>query len=243
MKIRGIKAIGNFLKCSKGMIVLWDPTYFSRMWCMFELATFALVHSSTGVKDGTATCPVAEKPNMDRVVKELKNRVRIIPMHFILHRLVSIMAILLICVGFIAIHYCGLTHFKLVAFALLFAVHIVTALSVSVHERALRKESQRQLETFDIRKANVTFESDREFVLNHVRNLWGDEDTFNQFVRNEFLEHVIRSGALSCCSSLTALKPFRIHVLPGFTLCIGALMATVIAAPVAAYVVAVRVLG
>jgi len=232
-KIRGIREIGNFLKCSRGMVVLWDPTYFSRMWCMFELATFALVHAGSGGKK----CPVTGKIDTDRVVKELKQRVRIIPMHFIIHRLVSIVALLLICVGDCAAYYCGFSN-KLVTFALLFAVHILTVVSVSTHERALHKESQRQLETFDIRKANVTFESDREFVLNHVRNLWGNEEAFNHFVRNEFLDHVIHSGALSCCSSLMALKPFRVHVLPGFTLCVGALTATMIAAPVAALAVA-----
>jgi len=209
---------------------------------MFELATFALVHSGTGVSDDKTVVSAVAKHNMDRVIKEIRQRVRIIPMYFILHRLVSMVALLLISIGFVAAHNCGMAKFKLATFALLIAVHIMSALSVSIHERALKKESQRQLETFDIRKANVTFESDREFVLNHVRNLWGDEEVFNEFVRNEFLVHVIHSGALSCCSSLMVFKPFRMHVLPGFTLCIGALLATVIAAPVAAYVVAERVL-
>jgi hypothetical protein len=236
-KVRGIKGIGHFLKCSKGMVVLWDPTYFSRMWCMFELATFALVHSETGVKDDNNG-----KIDKDRVVKALKQRVRIIPIHFIIHRLISIAALCFICVVDSAAYYCGFSN-KLVTCSLVFAVHIFTVLSVATHERALHKEAQRQLETFDICKANVTFESDREFVLKHVRNLWGDEEAFNQFVRNEFLDHVIHSGALSCCSSLMALKPFRTHVLPGFTLCVGALTATIIAAPVAAYVVAAHVLA
>jgi hypothetical protein len=236
MKIRGIQGIGHFLRCSKGMVVLWDPTYFSRMWCMFELATFALVHAGTGVKDDTSG-----KIDMDRVVWEVEQRVRIVPMHFIVHRIISIIMLMLVCIVDCAAYHCGFSN-KLVTIALFLAVHIATVLSISIHERALYKESRSQLETFDIRKANVTFESDREFVLEHVRNLWGDEEAFNQFVRTEFLNHVINSGALSCCSSLMALKPFRMHVLPGFTLCIGALAATVIAAPVAAYAVAVQLL-
>lgn len=81
-------------------------------------------------------------------------------------------------------------------------------------------------------------ESDREFVLEHVRNLWGDEDAFNNFVRVDLLEHITSSGALSCVSSLISLKPFRTFVRPGFLLCCSALTATMLAPPLAAYVVA-----
>jgi hypothetical protein len=243
-KVRGIMAIGRFLKFSKGMVVLWDPTYFTRMWCVFELATFAMAHSGIRASDNTKAGQKGSL-NVDLMVKEMKRRIRIVPLHFVIHRLTSLTVIFLMSCVLCAAHFCGLRqHFELVTIALFLTIHVLSALVVSAHERSMHKESRRQLETFDIRNATVTFESDREFILDHVRALWGDEDTFNHFVRHEFLEHVVtHSGALSCGSSVVALRFFRIHMLPGVALCFGALAATVVAAPLAAYIVAVRVLG
>merc|ERR1712176_207867 len=34
----GIDSIGGFLRNSSEMLLLWDSTYFSRLWCTFELA-------------------------------------------------------------------------------------------------------------------------------------------------------------------------------------------------------------
>lgn len=40
LKARGIKSIGGLLSKSKRMLVAWDPSYFTRLWCTFELAAF-----------------------------------------------------------------------------------------------------------------------------------------------------------------------------------------------------------
>eukprot|EP00440_Ansanella_granifera_P058589 gb/GFBE01063500.1/.p1 GENE.gb/GFBE01063500.1/~~gb/GFBE01063500.1/.p1 ORF type:complete len:450 (+),score=59.79 gb/GFBE01063500.1/:1-1350(+) len=40
LKMEGIVNIGAFLKRSASMLVLWDPTYVSRLWCVFEIAAF-----------------------------------------------------------------------------------------------------------------------------------------------------------------------------------------------------------
>lgn len=39
-KAEGIKAIGGILNCSRTLLVAWDRSYFSRLWCTFELAAF-----------------------------------------------------------------------------------------------------------------------------------------------------------------------------------------------------------
>ena len=36
----GIYAIGGFLAVSEELMILWDRPYFSRLWCIFELAAF-----------------------------------------------------------------------------------------------------------------------------------------------------------------------------------------------------------
>merc|ERR1719506_750582 len=38
--MKAIKSIDDFLGCSTAMLILWDPTYFERVWCVFEVGTF-----------------------------------------------------------------------------------------------------------------------------------------------------------------------------------------------------------
>ncbi|CAJ1449959.1 unnamed protein product, partial [Effrenium voratum] len=40
LKAQAILSIGAFLKNSDTMLVLWDPSYVERLWCVFELAAF-----------------------------------------------------------------------------------------------------------------------------------------------------------------------------------------------------------
>eukprot|EP00928_Gymnodinium_smaydae_P087855 TRINITY_DN72045_c0_g1_i1.p1 TRINITY_DN72045_c0_g1~~TRINITY_DN72045_c0_g1_i1.p1 ORF type:complete len:561 (+),score=55.79 TRINITY_DN72045_c0_g1_i1:178-1860(+) len=40
LKMRGIRSIGAILARSSSFLVAWDPTYFSRLWCLYELSVF-----------------------------------------------------------------------------------------------------------------------------------------------------------------------------------------------------------
>lgn len=44
LKKEGVESIGAFLYYSKTMLVLWDPSYATRLWCVFEMAAFAWAH-------------------------------------------------------------------------------------------------------------------------------------------------------------------------------------------------------
>ncbi|CAJ1344167.1 unnamed protein product [Effrenium voratum] len=44
LKKEGVESIGAFLYHSKTMLVLWDPSYATRLWCVFEMAAFAWAH-------------------------------------------------------------------------------------------------------------------------------------------------------------------------------------------------------
>lgn len=46
LKKEGVESIGAFLYHSKTMLVLWDPSYAQRLWCVFEMAAFAWAHKN-----------------------------------------------------------------------------------------------------------------------------------------------------------------------------------------------------
>ena len=55
-KMEGLVSMGAFLKCSKSLVVFWDQTFASRLWCVFELATF--LHSrELGTGKRLVVCP------------------------------------------------------------------------------------------------------------------------------------------------------------------------------------------
>ncbi|CAE7657113.1 Rai14 [Symbiodinium sp. CCMP2592] len=39
-KVEGMFSLGAILKCADALLVLWDPSYGQRLWCLFELAGF-----------------------------------------------------------------------------------------------------------------------------------------------------------------------------------------------------------
>ena len=46
LKLEGILSMGAILRRSKRLLVLWDPTYARRSWCLYELSTF--LHTCRG---------------------------------------------------------------------------------------------------------------------------------------------------------------------------------------------------
>merc|ERR1712070_605657 len=45
-KLRSIDGLGGFLKKSNKVLVLWDPSYFTRLWCALEMAATLHILSS-----------------------------------------------------------------------------------------------------------------------------------------------------------------------------------------------------
>jgi len=43
---RGVQALPNFLHHSERLVVFWSTTYFTRLWCVYELARFLATHSA-----------------------------------------------------------------------------------------------------------------------------------------------------------------------------------------------------
>lgn len=63
LKTEGLVSMGAILKRSKSLLVLWDSSYTSRLWCMFELAAF--LHGKGPAADAERhllVCPVFVGP-------------------------------------------------------------------------------------------------------------------------------------------------------------------------------------
>jgi len=45
-KQRGVDGLAGFLNHSEEILVLWDRTYFTRLWCTFEIAAYVYLHGS-----------------------------------------------------------------------------------------------------------------------------------------------------------------------------------------------------
>ncbi|CAE7019586.1 unnamed protein product [Symbiodinium sp. CCMP2456] len=61
VKLEGLVSIGAFLKKSRTLLVLWDPTLVSRLWCIFEMAAFLHSCEFDAQKD-VKICPVLVGP-------------------------------------------------------------------------------------------------------------------------------------------------------------------------------------
>ena len=54
LKAEGLASMGAILKQSKSLLVLWDQTFVSRLWCMFEMAAY--LHGRTGSSASVTAC-------------------------------------------------------------------------------------------------------------------------------------------------------------------------------------------
>ncbi|CAE7484681.1 unnamed protein product, partial [Symbiodinium necroappetens] len=46
LQVEGVVNVGATVKSSKSMLVCWDPTYLSRLWCVLEVAAFLKTHEN-----------------------------------------------------------------------------------------------------------------------------------------------------------------------------------------------------
>ncbi|CAE7411217.1 UGT80B1 [Symbiodinium natans] len=70
LKGEALISLGAFLKCADSMLVLWDPTYVERLWCVFELAAF--LHSrQRGMKPDLTIRPTVLGPAVLLILAQL----------------------------------------------------------------------------------------------------------------------------------------------------------------------------
>ncbi|CAE7287684.1 unnamed protein product, partial [Symbiodinium sp. KB8] len=70
IKGEALISLGAFLKCADSMLVLWDPSFMDRLWCMFEIGAF--LHSrKRGRKPLLTIRPTVLGPMVVAIVAEL----------------------------------------------------------------------------------------------------------------------------------------------------------------------------
>ncbi|CAE7909368.1 hypothetical protein AK812_SmicGene24804 [Symbiodinium microadriaticum] len=57
-KAEGLISLGAFLKNSRSLLVLWDTTLVSRLWCIFEMAAFLRSHGLDSQRKSFVICPI-----------------------------------------------------------------------------------------------------------------------------------------------------------------------------------------
>eukprot|EP00931_Biecheleriopsis_adriatica_P038639 TRINITY_DN22104_c0_g2_i1.p1 TRINITY_DN22104_c0_g2~~TRINITY_DN22104_c0_g2_i1.p1 ORF type:complete len:605 (+),score=107.28 TRINITY_DN22104_c0_g2_i1:81-1817(+) len=210
LKAKGILGLAGFLRISTHLVVLWSPRYFTRLWCVYEIASWL---SQKKPMENVEISPVAQGMFISCVICGMT--VLMIVMTWIA-RLpgTSYMIVMAICV-----------------FAVILApIHFIRRLVAD-----LRKMPQ-QVSTFKFENAEcfccavghklkvgdetITIPCDREVISTKLQKWFGHkvkpgqsvEDLFSYYVRKEFGENVCQRVGGSKVAYVWAL----IATLPGW---------------------------
>lgn len=182
-KTQGINAIGGILNKSRTLLVAWDRTYFSRLWCSFELAAF--YHSK--LYDSKAAGKVVLLP-------------------IILGKVISEIAACTWALELLRIHMpfnAGLRSAALLLVSLAFATRFYDFLIESNGLKAeLAEFSAQNAQCFCCSNRHLNpitgekLSCDRALVNASIAHWYGDDDvteglaTFNELIRGRFREEV-----------------------------------------------------
>ena len=198
-KVQGIRCLAGFVAASQRLLVLWDEHYFTRLWCVYELAVSQSVH-----------------PNRP---------VTFLPLRRAAHYLVALAGLAAFCSLYLLLFILwvgsvdGSAHagqesvsapvfFTFVAtlyllFVLLYAGVVLAGADMALQLTLLR----RQLERFDVRLADCYNLADRQEIYAAIESRYdGGLEAFNQTVRTALGSKLMKS-ARPYSMLLTALLP------------------------------------
>eukprot|EP00928_Gymnodinium_smaydae_P044007 TRINITY_DN29389_c2_g5_i1.p1 TRINITY_DN29389_c2_g5~~TRINITY_DN29389_c2_g5_i1.p1 ORF type:complete len:545 (+),score=48.54 TRINITY_DN29389_c2_g5_i1:81-1637(+) len=204
-KAAGVRGLGTFLSYSKEMLIMWDKTYFQRLWCMYELAIFL-------------------------ASKETEKIVNLQPIDLgyfefwgsIAGNLVILVGSLLSHSGIFGFLSRSLLEMGVPPIEVIFALHMPLIWIFSfVYIRVLRKFAYSRadliqvLDTFSEENCLCSCESDRAFVVESIRIIYGSVNNFNDVVKKEIGARIRSEASASLTIRylhvLAAMMPFAVH--------------------------------
>ncbi|CAE7244750.1 unnamed protein product [Symbiodinium sp. CCMP2592] len=187
LKLQGILHLGALLKKSQTLVVVWDPSYLSRLWCVFELAAF--LHGHREDQSSLLMKRLVIKPSV------------LVPVTFLL---VANVVLLLL---FETV----LPDTDVVAFLRIFLFALSQLPNVYLLRRLWRAvvDAERQFRTFSLQKvkcwccsvnhldeAGNTITCDMEIIKDCIVEWYGSAEEFERSVRTHvhdaFIEQVTR---------------------------------------------------
>jgi len=168
---RGIHGIGGFLLVSKELRIIWSPVYLTRLWCVFEVATYKKLNPEGAV----VLAPIF----LETVV-----------VLFYASNLLGAFAYLFIR-GSGAGSYVAIPAVLLCCLPYLITIHNLRKNYVQKHQLFA------QFENFDLDSVDCSTESDRNFVYAAITQLYGSKEAFTSYVKGPLREELLRPIAYS----------------------------------------------
>eukprot|EP00746_Dinoflagellata_sp_MGD_P153504 gnl/MRDRNA2_/MRDRNA2_84280_c0_seq1.p1 gnl/MRDRNA2_/MRDRNA2_84280_c0~~gnl/MRDRNA2_/MRDRNA2_84280_c0_seq1.p1 ORF type:complete len:595 (-),score=88.92 gnl/MRDRNA2_/MRDRNA2_84280_c0_seq1:279-2063(-) len=195
-KIAAVSALDDFVCASDRMLILWDESYFERLWCNLEVATFCLLK---GCADNIDLCPLWLPPwLLSTIVLDLLSNV-------IFTELTFLTPLCSHAFGF----QIGLVVGVGLNLAIPYAI-IVVPNTVSFRRKIRDNQNMQELiDNYSLADAKCTFESDRPVVESRIVGLFlggvthkakSEEitdqeyddalDQYDRFIRTEVKSHI-----------------------------------------------------
>ena len=166
LKMAGIRSLAGFLAHSESLLVLWSDQYFTRLWCVFEIAAFRRYQP--------------------------QGSVIMLPICFAVTHLVGVVMwwVVMVCYNFLIV------VTDLPSAYIFIVTALATFLPAGVLQLFLRRMMRNklslktQLLSFDCREAACQDAVDRECIMASIVSWFGSEDAFNEYVSGTMREDV-----------------------------------------------------
>eukprot|EP00322_Chrysochromulina_rotalis_P001385 CAMPEP_0115834178 /NCGR_PEP_ID=MMETSP0287-20121206/3551_1 /TAXON_ID=412157 /ORGANISM="Chrysochromulina rotalis, Strain UIO044" /LENGTH=520 /DNA_ID=CAMNT_0003287609 /DNA_START=26 /DNA_END=1588 /DNA_ORIENTATION=+ len=196
LKLKGVSRLSSYVCSSDRLIILWDKTYFSRLWCVYELA--AITHF---------------KPNAPIELLSIDQAMFTLAMQQVVGAFVIVILVLRVNevqragAAISLLSYFGSLAFWGPALGYCLLSYFGTRF------RLEQEELLQQLQCFNVREAGCSTERDRETILRSIgAHMFDSLDEFNEFVRTTLRSRVARRfhsqrARLPYGSTLLAISP------------------------------------
>lgn len=199
LKADGIAAFAAFIHASKKLVTLWSPSYFTRLWCVLEVA--ALVHTAEReTRSGPLILPLAFQPlALSRAT-------------------LNSFAMMCLLVGFTIVGHLYQMQYELLSF-------VVCMVTIPMHVHYLRayfrdrQEIATQLASFSIEAAECFLQSDQDIVHATVKEWFGSLESLNEHVRTSVRSRILTSigpvASIPSAKLIFVSLPFGLHEMDG----------------------------